>query len=1289
MKDERKTKKQLIDELEEARRRLADVEQLESGSEPFESQSRFRALMQSTTDMVIVTDTAGNILEANDKAANIAGYEREEIAGKYALDLIAPEYREEASRSMRRVIEEGATAYHELEFITKNGNRLTGEFSTNAIRDGSGKPTGMITIARDVTQRKQTERALLQQEERYRHLIEEINGAIYRMSIPDGTYEYFSQACFKVFGYSPFDFLQKPMFIRDIVHPDFADYLEKQWHEQLKGNVSPVYEYKIIDPEGNERWILQSNRGFSDDNGNITAIEGICIDITESKRNEEQLRNLYLAFEQSMEGIALSDMEGNLLFVNNSFASMHGFTSDELAGKHLAVFHNEEQVPAVEEANHQIKEQGKFSGEIWHTRTDGSVFPSLMNNSVILNESGKALGMIATMRDISELREAEQALRESEEKYRNLVERSSDLIVIIQDGLIRFANQRALDLMGYSPEETIGTPMTNYIAPDDIDMLIQRYQRRIGGEAVPSRYEARLVHRNGKIMTVEISGGTINYQGKAADMVIIHDVTERAQAEQQLRNSEEKLRTIFENVTDEIAYLDEFGTILDVNDRVENIFGWKRDEVIGRNFMEIAFMGPEAMQAMIETFARAFDSGATEHKVAFEARHRNGGPIHVEARAKLIEVSGGEKRSLVVVRDVTEQKRAEEALRQSEEKYRNLVENISEVIYSTEEDGRMSYISPSVQKFAGYSPSELIGENFSRFIHPDDFPQAFESYQKVLRGEQTRGKYRILTKYGEWRWIRASNNPITKHGKKVGTYGVLTDITEREEAVQALRESEEKYRSLVENINDVIFTLDTEGNFTYLSPAIEQISGYHPDELTGENFSEFVHPDDLGTVTTSMERTITGLTEPVEFRVYNKSGEIRHVRTSSRVIKESGQIKGVTGVLTDLTEAKRAEDALRESERRFQAMFESMKDGVVLADLEGIIVEVNDAVLNIGGFEDRDAAIGLNGFDFIAEKDRARAVEDMMKAFKEGRSATIEYELRTNNGVSIDIEATANLIYDAAGKPIGFINVLRDVTERKQIEEERERLLREIQQKSSDLEQILYATSHDLRSPLLNIQGFSSELEISLEEIRGLLEGREDVADEVKTKLAEMMDEDIHDSLQYILTSTSKMDSLLGGLLQLSRLGRKPLEIEEIDMNALMEAITSIHKYRLTDGNITLEAGDLPPCRADRDQIDQVFSNLVDNAVKFLDPERPGLIRVSGERRDGEVVYCVEDNGVGMEPEYQGRIFEIFHQLDPDTSTGEGLGLTIVRRILDRHYGRIWLESEPGKGSRFFVALPE
>jgi len=280
----------------------------------------------------------------------------------------------------------------------------------------------------------------------------------------------------------------------------------------------------------------------------------------------------------------------------------------------------------------------------------------------------------------------------------------------------------------------------------------------------------------------------------------------------------------------------------------------------------------------------------------------------------------------------------------------------------------------------------------------------------------------------------------------------------------------------------------------------------------------------------------------------------------------------------------------------------------------------------------------------------------------------------------------------------GFNNMLEQIqfweSKRDKAEKEQQRLLEELEEKNHELEQVIYVTSHDLRAPLVNLQGFSQELGFSLKELLKLLEQAPEFPENISRKIEKLANDEIFDSLKYIQSSTYRMDVLLSGLLQLSRVSRMELISEPVDMNKLMAEVISGFEFQIKEVGIKLHIGELPDCMGNKLQIAQIFSNLIDNALKYIDPSKPGEIKITGEEKEPEektphhVLYCVEDNGIGISHEYHKKIFELFNRLHPNDTKGDGLGLTIVNKIVNRHHGRIWVESQPGSGSKFYVLLP-
>ncbi len=267
------------------------------------------------------------------------------------------------------------------------------------------------------------------------------------------------------------------------------------------------------------------------------------------------------------------------------------------------------------------------------------------------------------------------------------------------------------------------------------------------------------------------------------------------------------------------------------------------------------------------------------------------------------------------------------------------------------------------------------------------------------------------------------------------------------------------------------------------------------------------------------------------------------------------------------------------------------------------------------------------------------------------------------------------------------VTLKKEIEERKQAEENLKKANLELDGKNKELEQVIYVASHDLRSPLVNVQGFSKEVARDFGEVVAAFR-QDPLPAAVRATLTPLVEKDIPLSLDFIQKSVAKMDSLLSGLLKISRLGRSALTITPVAMNKLLAGVINDFEFETKDKEITIEIGPLPDCSGDVLQIGQVFTNLVGNAIKFRAPARPCRIIISGHLETERAVYCVEDNGIGIAQNHQEKIFEIFHKLDPH-SEGQGLGLNIVRKIVERLGGKVWVESEPGSFSRFYVSLPK
>jgi PAS domain S-box-containing protein len=389
----------------------------------------------------------------------------------------------------------------------------------------------------------------------------------------------------------------------------------------------------------------------------------------------------------------------------------------------------------------------------------------------------------------------------------------------------------------------------------------------------------------------------------------------------------------------------------------------------------------------------------------------------------------------------------------------------------------------------------------------------------------------------------------------------------------------------------------------------------------------------------------------------------------------------VRGYLAMLAKANRE---LLDSEQTFSTAFHKSPDSLTIIGFEdGIYIDVNQGFTDILGYG-RDEAIGRSSAEldlWVDPQARTKMLSDLKAS---GQVAGMESLFRAKDG-SIKHTLLSSVIITVRGRRC-IMSITKDITELKRIEEATVQFNRELAAKNKELESIIFVASHDLRSALVNIQGFSSELSMSCDSLRAVINAQ-DVPGYVKESARKLLDESIPESVDFISANTTKIDTLLAGILKLSRITREPLNLKPLDVQSLILEIVAEKKASIERAGAQVTVTEMPRCLADVYQLREVFSNLVENAVKFLDPSRKGTVTISGTTDADSSVYCVEDNGIGMDPQYKHKIFELFNTLEP-TRYGEGMGLTIVRRIVERHNGRVWAESTKGQGSRFYISLP-
>jgi PAS domain S-box-containing protein len=498
------------------------------------------------------------------------------------------------------------------------------------------------------------------------------------------------------------------------------------------------------------------------------------------------------------------------------------------------------------------------------------------------------------------------------------------------------------------------------------------------------------------------------------------------------------------------------------------------------------------------------------------------------------------------------------------------------------------------------------------------------------------------------------------------------------------------YTAIVEGSDDAIVGKDLDGVIRSWNPSAERIFGFSAAEAVGCPISIIVPEDRADEERSIMDRIRRGeRIEHFETVRRRKAGDpIELLVTVWPLRDERGVVVGASKIAREISRQKR-------SEREIIAATTELRDIRAALD-EHSIVAITDAAGRISYVNDRFCAISKYSREELLGQDH-RIINSgyhpkeffrrLWSTIGQGRVWRGEIRNKAKDGSFYWVDTTIFPRLGSSGKPTQYIAIRTDVTQRKADELELQRSSAELADKNRELETIVFTVSHDLRSPLVNVQGFGRQLERSCERIRSAVEAAGDGAVPAAS-LKQEVETTIPQALRFINAGVNKMDLLLTGLLRYSRLGWVTLKIIPLDMNALLAEIVAAMRFQLDEAKAEVRIDPLPPCLGDSVHTSQVFANLIDNALKYREPSRALSIVVSGRLEGGRALYAVADNGIGIAEEHQGKVFELFHRLNPDALPGEGLGLTIAQRVLERERGKIWVESRRGSGSTFHVSLP-
>jgi PAS domain S-box-containing protein len=909
----------------------------------------------------------------------------------------------------------------------------------------------------------------------------------------------------------------------------------------------------------------------------------------------------------------------------------------------------------------------------------------------IMKDAMKRLGP-AVKRELEEAsnrrerKRVEEALRESEEKYRNIFDLSPDAILILgPDGKVLDINSAALNLSQVSREDvaknildSIGT----FFDSDALKGYWKQIWKRIDSEETGS-IDVKMKSRDGVTHWLEVRVAPImSGREVRAIQVIGRDVTERKVAESLLRESERRLREAqslgkmgnwdFDVKTRKIQWSDEVYAIFE---RERSLGPPSQEE-------EEAYYPPEQAIILRDYARRAIETGM-EFRYDLRANIPSGKTGYFTATMRPVKDESGKVVKLIgTVQDITDRRIMEDRLRESEKRYRLITDNMLDLIIQVNMDGTIEYASPSHTAVLGYEPHNLVGKNMLFLLHPDDLNYAQEKIQETL-SKQTSGKVEVRVKHadGHFVWIEISGSLIKgPDGEPIG--GVLTgrDISEKKNADILLRESEEKYRLITENMGDVVWLMDFNLKPTYISPSVVRIGGYTLEELQALPLEKIVIPASVEKVLETMAEELTPERLGDKGRTISKTMEIGFIRrdgttfwtdvTVSIIRDAKGDPVSILCSGRDMTERRKAQEVIRRSEEKFRALVEKGSDVLLLVGDDGLISYVSPSFKPILGREvDEIEGKNVNDFihGFVHEDDKEKVLDEFSGLLdRSGAEVSCECRFMHSDGTLHHVIAVGinHLSEPAIG---GIVVNVRDITERKTRDAELKQAMEELVKVNRDLRQFAYVASHDLQEPLRTISSFAQ-----------LIEKR------YKGKL----DSDADEFIAFMIDGTARMQNMINGLLTYSRLGTRGKPFQKTDCEKVLGDVVENMKASIEESGATVTHDPLPKVTGDDSQLSMLLQNLISNSIKFHGKEPP-KIHVSAKKGENEWVFSVSDNGIGIDPNYWEKIFIIFQRLHTAQEyPGTGLGLAICKKIVERHGGRIWLESQIGKGTVIHFTIP-
>jgi PAS domain S-box-containing protein len=1013
-------------------------------------------------------------------------------------------------------------------------------------------------------------------------------------------------------------------------------------------------------------------------------ILNIAWETTERKKNEEERFRHMKIFDQIQDGIIISNPEPEfrITYWNKGAEQMYGYSQTEAIGKTSYELLRPSYAPGEREKIIDELNRIGTSKVLIHTKhRNGADIIVDVHSTRLTNESGSISGYVVTYRDVTDRERAQTTLKEAELKYRTVADNTYDFEFWLDPkGNYLYVSPSCKRITGYNAKEFLSNPSLRrkIVHPDDEQLFINHLKNEVSKKK-PAEIEFRIIHKDRCVKWIhhvcqpiyDDDGQFLGTRGNN------RDITERKRMEETLEKQHDELQTIFDTVPASIFYKNTENRFLRVNKSFTNMMDIPKEELEGKSLFDL--YPKEQAEAFWKDDKEVITSGKQKINIIEPVETKKGlrwvqthKIPYRDAQGNIIGVVG-------FTLDITERKKAIEQLRETRDYLEKLLNYANAPIIVWDKDFKIAQFNHAFEHLTGYSSENMIGKKLDILFPKESKEESLQKIQRTLSGEYWETvEIPILRKDKDIRialWNSA--NIYDNTGKNlIATIAQGTDITDRKKVEKALKENETRLKHAQEMAHLGNWELNLINDQLTWSDEVYRIFGLQPQEFpaTYEAFLETVHPDDRLAVDSAYSSSLRDNRNSyeIEHRIVRKNGEIRFVHEKCEHIRnKSGKVIQSIGMVHDITEFKKAEAELQESEEKYRRIVENTTNVIMVTQPDGIISYLSPSCKEIFGYLPEEL-IGTNPMIFHPD-DTKKVQQALSRAIHGEKGTDFEYRIFTKGGDLKWISHSWSPIY-MDNKIQSIISVISDITERKTTENKikklNDNLMRrtiELAVANKELETFSYSVSHDLRAPLRSIDGFSQAL---LEDYSNIL------------------DENGKEYLNRVRKATERMSQLIDDMLRLSRLTRVEMTIQKVDLSSIAKTVIDNLKKTDPGRKVTFITNEKLIAEGDANLLQILLENLLGNAWKFTKKNKQATIEFGKTKQDQETVFFIRDNGAGFNMKYVDKLFIPFQRLHDDAEyPGTGIGLGIVSRIINRHGGRIWADAEENKGATFYFTL--